>query len=264
MDCRAYCTATSYKIKPLFDYFRERYKTTSFRDVIYVEFPLSSGEVGDLFFFAYGAAVFWKIPKEKEIFFLKEIELFEENRLDEIETDEFTFSFGDALKIIEDEIFIPDQEMLSRLAISQALAQSAKLSTFESAIQKTYNLSRQIPLDLAKKGKISLSKKEIRRQMGELFIERSSINLQTDVLDTPEFFWDYPELEPYYKVTANYLDIKTRVEVLNHRLDVVHELFQMLGTELNNQHATRLEFTIVLLIVIEVILSLLRDVFKII
>ena len=152
----------------------------------------------------------------------------------------------------------------SRLAISQALAQSVKLSTFEEAIQKTYNLSKQIPLDLAHKGKISLSKREIRSKMGELFIERSSINLQTDVLDTPEFFWDYPELEPLYKLSANYLDIKTRVEVLNHRLDVVHELFQMLGTELNNQHATRLEFTIVLLIVIEVILSLMKDVFKII
>lgn len=264
MECRAYCTATSYKIKPMFDFFRERFKTTSFRDVIHVEFPLGTGTNGDAFFFAYGTGAFWGIPKDKELFFLQEIERFEENHLDEIETDEFTYSYGDSYKIIEDEILLPDREMLSRLAISQALAQSVKLSTFESAIQKTYNLSKQIPLDLARKGKISLSKKEIRSKMGELFIERSSINLQTDVLDTPEFFWDYPELEPLYKVTANYLDIKTRVEVLNQRLDVVHELFQMLGTELNNQHATRLEFTIVLLIVIEVVLSLLRDVFKII
>ena len=250
----------------MFDFYRERFKTTSFRDVIHLEFPLGPGDPGDIFFFAYGVVVFWRIPKENELSFLQEIEPFEEIHVEELETetDAFTFSYGDAYKIIEDEIIIPDHEMVTRLAISHAIAQSVKLSTFESTIQKTYNLSKQIPLDLAKKGKVSLSKNEIRRKMGRLFIERSSINLQTDVLDTPEFFWEYPELEPLYKVTANYLDVKTRVEVLNHRLDVVHELFEMLGTELNNQHAARLEFTIVLLIVIEVVLTLLRDVFKII
>ena len=56
--------------------------------------------------------------------------------------------------------------------------------------------------------------------------------LHVDVLDTPEFFWEYPELEPLYIMTANYLDIETRVEVLNQRLDVIHELFEMLGNEL--------------------------------
>lgn len=248
----------------MFDFFKERYKTVSFRDVLHIELPLGVGEHGDIFLFAYGAVVFWGFAQDKESSFLNEIKPFEEQGSDEIEKDEFTYSYGDACKIIEDEISLPDRDMLSKLAISQALAQSVKLSTFESAIQKTYNLSKQIPQDLAKNGKVSLSKKEIRRKMGELFIERNSINLHADVLDTPEFFWDYPELEPYYKITANYLDIKTRVEILNHRLDVVHELFQMLGTELYNQHATRLEFTIVLLIVIEVILTLMRDVFKLI
>jgi uncharacterized Rmd1/YagE family protein len=100
--------------------------------------------------------------------------------------------------------------------------------------------------------------------MGELFIERTSINLHMDVLDTPEFFWEYPELEPLYMMTANYLDIRTRVEVLNQRLDVVHGLFEMLGTELNHLHSSRLEWTIISLIVIEVLVSLLRDVFQVI
>ncbi len=97
--------------------------------------------------------------------------------------------------------------------------------------------------------------------MGELFIERNSINLHVDVLDTPEFFWEYSELEPFYAMTANYLEIETRVEVLNQRLDVVHELFEMLGNELNHQHSSRLEWTIICLIIIEVFLSILRDIF---
>jgi uncharacterized Rmd1/YagE family protein len=65
-------------------------------------------------------------------------------------------------------------------------------------------------------------------------------------------------------MTANYLDIETRVEVLNQRLDVIHELFEMLGTELNHQHSSLLEWTIIVLIVMEVALTLMRDVFRVI
>jgi uncharacterized Rmd1/YagE family protein len=63
---------------------------------------------------------------------------------------------------------------------------------------------------------------------------------------------------------ANYLDLESRVEVLNQRLGVIHELFEMLGNELNHQHSSRLEWTIIGLIVMEVILTLLRDVFRVI
>ncbi len=141
---------------------------------------------------------------------------------------------------------MPNQDVLTRLAISHGIAQSVKLGTFENTVRRIFNHTRHIPEDLAKQGRIGLSRKEIRRKMGELFIERNSINLHVDVLDTPEFFWEYSELEPFYAMTANYLDIETRVEVLNHRLDVVQELFEMLGNELNHQHSSRLEWTIIL------------------
>jgi uncharacterized Rmd1/YagE family protein len=75
-------------------------------------------------------------------------------------------------------------------------------------------------------------------------------------LDIPEYFWEHPELEPLYVSIATHLELETRVELLNRRLDVIHDLFEMLGNELNHQHSSRLEWTIILLIVIEVFISL--------
>ncbi len=100
--------------------------------------------------------------------------------------------------------------------------------------------------------------------MGELFIERNFITLHSEILDTPEFFWDYPELEPFYRKTAHYLDVGKRVEVLNKKLTVIHELFEILSDELNHQHSARLEWTIIILIVIEVILAFVTDIFHLI
>lgn len=263
MDCRAYCTAASYQIKPFLERLRDYYKPTLYRDVIHIRIP-SENTIADVFYFSYGAMVAWGLSNEECAQYLEKVKEFEHQRLEEIETDEFTFIIGETPKIVEDEIILPNNDILSRLAISHGLAQSVKLGTFENAIRKTFNHTKHIPEDLAKHGRIPLSRKEIRRKMGELFIERNSINLHVDVLDTPEFFWEYSELEPLYAMTASYLDIETRVEVLNQRLDVVHELFEMLGNELNHQHSSRLEWTIIWLIIIEVLLSLLRDVFRVI
>ncbi len=263
MDCRAYCIASAYQIKPLFQSLKERYSAVLYRDVVHLSIPLGA-TTGDVFYFPYGACVFWGLSMVECQFYMDLVKEFEERPAEDIASDEFTYVFGDTAKIVDDEVILPNHDVLTRLAFSHGMAQSVKLDTFETAIQRTFNHTKHLPEDLAKRGRIPLSRSEIRRKMGELFIERSAINLHVDVLDTPEFFWEYAELEPYYQLTANYLDIETRVEVLNQRLDVVHELFEMLGNELNHQHSSRLEWAIIGLIVIEVALSLLKDVFRII
>jgi uncharacterized Rmd1/YagE family protein len=264
MDCRAYCTASAYHIKTLHERFKQLgYSTTLYRDVMHVVVPEAT--IGDVFCFSYGATVMWGLDQEQAQTYLDQIKELEQTKVnEEIEMDEFTFIFGDSPKIVDDEIVLPTQDMLTRLAISHGLAQSVKLGTFENAVHKTFKNTKHIPEDLAKHGRISLSRREIRRKMGELFIERNSINLHVDALDTPEFFWEYSELESFYAMTANYLDLETRVEVLNQRLGVIHELFEMLGNELNHQHSSRLEWTIIWLIIMEVFLTFLRDVFRVI
>lgn len=260
MECFAFCTAAAYNLKPLFEAMRMGYKSIFHRDVVHVEYT-HNGQTVDFFFFSFGAVVSWGIGKEDSLKFVSEIKPFETEPNKEIETDEFTYFDGNGpAKINEDEINLPDQDPYSKLAISYAIAQSVKLETYERSIQNTFNKTKHLPEDLATKGKIFLSRREIRRKTGQLFIERSSINLHLDVLDTPEIFWEFPELEPLYKMASVYLDINTRVEVLNHRLDVLHELLEMLGNELNHQHSSRLEWTIILLIVIEVVLIFSKDI----
>lgn len=263
MICLAYCTATSYQIKPFYESLKSRFKATLYRDVIHLE-VISKDSVSDVFFFSYGSLVCWNMTKEIAKAFLDETKPFELQRFDEVETDQFTYIYDSTAKIADDQIVLPNHDVLTKLAISHGLAQSVKLNSFENVIQKTFNNTQYLPEELAKQGRIPLSRREIRRKMGELFLERSSITLHVNVLDTPELFWDHPELETLYRMMASYLDIEKRSHVLNQRLAVVHELFEMLGSELNHQHSSRLEWTIIILIVIEVAVTLLNDVFKVI
>lgn len=264
MRCTTYCSASSYDIQALYQDLKQEEKAQLYRNVVHVQRKDGARIKGEIFYFAYGVVVCWGLTEEEEQVLLLSLKTYEDETFTTVEMDEFTFSYGENMWIEEDHITLQNKNVLNKLAISHGLAQSVKLAILEDKIRKIIDRTNKLPSDLAKKGKILLSRKEISRKMGALFLERNYINLNTEILETPEFFWDHSELEPFYRRTAHYLEIGKRGEGLNKRLAIVHELFQILSNEINHQHATRLEWTIIVLILIEVVLALLRDLFHLI
>lgn len=261
MRCTAYCTAASYNVAALYNSFKSQYSASLYRDSVNVTVVPEDSEV---VFFSYGVVVMWGLSEEQEKTFLEKVRPFQVEPLQNFLKDEYDFTYGETSKIQRDEIILTSKDRLMKLAVSYGLAQSIKLAVFEETIDRTITKTRHLPEDLARKGKIFLSRREISMKIGELFIDKSSINLHSDILDEPDFFWEYPEHHPLYLDTAKCLDVDTRVEVLNSRLEIVGELLVMLSDQLNHQHSSTLEWTIIWLIVIEVILAVLKDIFHLI
>jgi uncharacterized Rmd1/YagE family protein len=264
MRCIGYCTASNYDIPRLYQFLQATGTSQLFRDVIHTQPKDEKGVKRDIFYFPYGVVIFWGFSEEEEKPLLAALQEYEKEPLSKPELDEFSFSYGDKVKIHDDEIVLQKKDVLTKLAISYAIGQSVKLTVFEEVISRTIENSKKIPKDLADKGKITLSRRETSRKMGELYLERNYINLHSEILDTPELFWEHADLEPLYRRMAHYLDINKRVDLLNRRLTLLHELFEILSNGLNHQHTSRLEWTIIILIVIEVTLALMRDLFHLI
>ncbi len=263
MRCTSYCTASSYEIPKLFQFLAEKGPAQLFKNVIHFEMKHKNKPMGDIFFFSYGTLVCWGLTDVEEKICLSYAKKFGKEPNHRTEFDEFTYSYGSTINIVEDEIMLPNKSTLSKLAVSHGIAQSAKLAIFEELIQQTINLTQNLPRELARSGKIFLSRKQISKRMGELFIKRSFISLHSEILDVPEFFWYYPELEPLYRKAAHYLDVIKRIDALNKRLTVIHDLFEMLGDALNHQYSSRLEWIVIILIGIAVIVSILTNVFNV-
>lgn len=254
--------ATTYSMKEIVRLFRANtdVQTLFFRDVLFVQ--MGSDDLGGqrgAFIFPYGALVMWALSEEEQAQLIETLHPYEENSYESYEKESISFAYGTKQEIVDDTLTLSSSHITIKLALSHGLAQSVKLSFFESIIKKTIDTTKILPEQLARHGKIPFSRKELRKKMGEMFLERSFVNLHLDVLDTPEYFWEHAELEPIYRQIANHLDLAPRLEVMNKRLDIVHDLFEMLGNELNHQHASQLEWTIILLILLEVLLTLLRD-----
>jgi uncharacterized Rmd1/YagE family protein len=155
---------------------------------------------------------------------------------------------------------------LEKISVSYALAQSTMLSIYEDEVDHTIEETKRIPTELANRGEISLSKKEICKNIGSIFVKRSSINLHSDMLDTPLIIWEYQDWQPVYTKMRTYLDVDKRLDILNKRLDILKELYDMLNNEIKNQNEYRLEWIIIWLIVVEILIEVvwkmfLRDIF---
>lgn len=265
MRCVSFCTAGSYKLTALADFFKaNRHRVKAYRNILHVANP---AERIDIFFFSNGCFVTWGVRKAQEKQLLTQIKAFSVDPFEKIETDRFIFQYGTKTSISAHDRFNADiitieaeeaENVQLKLAISYGLAQSIKLEAYEESIQKTIDNNSRAPHELAKNGYIALSRRAISKRIGEIFIERSSVNLSSEYFEVPEYFWEYSSLEAYYVMTEKYLDIHKRVASLNRKLDVLHELFDVLNNQLQHRYSSMLESIIILLIVIEIVVNLIQ------
>lgn len=260
LRCDSYCTATSYDLLGLASYFKRKgYFTRLSKDFLHVA---SLKKPGDLFFFNYGCFVAWGFKKSFQERLLETVKEFSTQPLANIEVDHFYYHYGDETTIDTHERFrldiisLESEDVQVKLAISYGLAQSIKLEAFEEAIKEVIKKNSYLPEEIASRGVISLSRRAIFKRMGEIFIARSSININIEYLDAPEFFWRNPSLEPFYIMIKKFLDIQSRVMALNQKIDVLQELLDILNSQVQHRHSSLLESIIILLIVVEIIMSL--------
>jgi len=254
MLCSSFCTSKYYNL----DLIDKSYNAVKFHeDVAYIRLF----DDVDVFIFDYGSFVIWNstydvVDQVRDI--CRKISEFPLN----IDTkDEFKFTYHSETEIDEeaDQFFIDPDDIIIKLSFSYALSQSSKLEVFERSISNTIQETSFLSQQVKRHGKITLSRRKLSKLMGDLFEERTSINLDCDLLDTPEFFWKRPKYEPYYLMMTDFLDIKQRMDVLHRRLGVVHDLYNFLSLELNNAHSSFLEWIIIILISIEIIMELAKQ-----
>ena len=94
------------------------------------------------------------------------------------------------------------------------------------------------------------------KKTGEVFSLRCEINLNLDLLDEPDFYWDRENLGHLYQQTISHLALKQRTRVMNEKIEHLTELLSLLSNHLNDRHHVRLEWYIIALIMLEVILEL--------
>lgn len=252
----AYCTAESFDLKGLSKFFKknELVKKVSlyFGECLYVSFMFKNGDnkPHDCFFYDYGVLVCWEMEESQESKILQMLTNFEKNKYEpnDVEIESFRYGITEDPFIINDVIFLNSENYTNKLVIAIAIAQSVKLDYYENLVDCTIDLVKDLPDEVEKEGKVSKTRKEILKVIGKLHKLRISLNLVSNILDEPEFVWDFPAFSSVYETCRKYLDIKSRVDLLNKRCDVIDGILQILSENITTNNSERLEMAMIIMI----------------
>ena len=160
-----------------------------------------------------------------------------------------------APRIMNDFFTFREPNHLLKLSLAHAIAQSTKLSEFEENMHNTLELTSHIPKELAQTGELRVSRRGALRMSGHLFKLRVDVNLTSDVLDTPDLFWNEASLQALYDAIRTYLEIDERAQTLNERLAVANELLEVIHEHLSNAAMSKITWIIIILIVVACIVA---------
>ncbi|XP_047999349.1 required for meiotic nuclear division protein 1 homolog [Leguminivora glycinivorella] len=272
----AYATANAYDLKGLKEALLEQklYEPGMLKaqeidgDVVIANAVYTVGsEPREIIFFKEGAVVFWnctELEASNVLDFVRRYELESYPRdVVEREREIMTYVYQPNAKKcnLQESYFVmaPNRDnSLEKYTFSHAMAQSARLGAWEARLEALAASARAHSITMEKDGTTHLDKKEVVRKLGELFSLRHRINVESDLLDTPDVYWEEERLERLYSNTVAYFTIPRRTRVLNERLSHCVELLELLSSWAADRHHVRLEWMVIALILAEVCFELLH------
>ncbi|KAH8304541.1 hypothetical protein KR059_011815 [Drosophila kikkawai] len=291
LNARGYTTAEEYNLEDLQIALRQQnlYETKRFfstdnldaeQNVLFVAAKYPTGQQPrEIFFFREGSVVFWNcsdIETNNVLSFLRSFE--RESYVSalvhgESEVMPYTYIPSTAVDVEGDlvaessdfnvasraffqngKFFVTadTDSFLYKYTFSNAMAQSIKLGIWEATLTRYIDSIEHLTEDLKRGRRLRISRATMLRKTGELFALRHVINLSSDLLDTPDFYWDREELETLYLQVCSYFSTTRRTKVMNEKINHCVELAELVSHNLNDAHHIRLEWMIIILIMVEV------------
>ncbi|KAI0264415.1 hypothetical protein BC834DRAFT_262164 [Gloeopeniophorella convolvens] len=215
----------------------------------------SGGREGEIFVFSNGSFVCWGLSEEDALRFRRDVltpAQAEVAPLAEPETEELEFTMDPSEKTrLQGDLIIlgsgprladpdtlpkslppsafPQETVLARYAFSQALSRSTALSALEVSLENYLSSMSSLPRALEKTGKPGMSRRALVKKLGELLRFRQGLNLNRENFsETPDFYWEEPVLEWYFKSLSSALEVKARTHAVNDKITYAAEVQSVL------------------------------------
>lgn len=223
----AYATAEEYDLEKLTNGLKELnlYEPRKIDNSLDVLHAIAKYEVDneprELFFFREGAVVMWNVTDleaSNVLNFLRSYQFDSHSEgmvQEEAETMSYSHQNGHSA-LTNGNLSIGTSKTnltLEKYTFSNAMSLSVKLAIWEASLEKYIDSIESVTEDLKKGNKIKMSQEDALRKHGELFALRHLINLSSDLLDTPDFYWDNEHLESFYLQVCSYFSIAKRTKV---------------------------------------------------
>ena len=144
------------------------------------------------------------------------------------------------------------------LVVADALAKTVALGRDEREVNSVFDVVEPFAAELARSGKPPFRRRAMLRLIGQALLAQHRVSGRVAVEEKPDVLWDRPDLERLYARLEDEYELKERAGTLKRKLDVIVETAHALTDIIDADRSTRLEATIIILIVAELVASVIQ------
>jgi uncharacterized Rmd1/YagE family protein len=140
--------------------------------------------------------------------------------------------------------------------IADILAKHLVLSHYESRIANVFDRLEPLAAALRHNGRIASQSDVLLQHIGGVLLIQEKMVGRVEVTEHPEVLWENPDLERFYARLEDEYELRDRARALERKLEFIFRTAGTLLRLVESRRTLRLEWYVLVLIVIEVLLSL--------
>ncbi len=142
--------------------------------------------------------------------------------------------------------------------VADILSKSTVLAMYEARASRSFDLVEPFAVSLQKDAQSASSGGVLLKQIGVALLSEHNLVGRVEVIDKPEIIWEHPNLERLYLRLEDEFEIRERHLALERKLDLVSNTAHTVLEVLQSRRSFRLEWYVVILILVEILLSVVQ------
>ncbi|HYC12878.1 MAG TPA: RMD1 family protein [Stellaceae bacterium] len=215
-------------------------------------------EGGIAVLFRYGAIVLFNVTSAAEKALIGRLRPLVTDALETIESEELRVGVQ---KDAEEQIDLAGVLSLRELSVERlqivadVLAKSLMLAYYETRVAGAFDRIEPLAQMLGQSGRAGSEGKVLLRQIGSVLGVQHKMVGRVGTGEKPDLLWDHPELERLYARLSEEYELRERDRALDRKLEVISRTVETLLGLVQQRSSIRVEWYIVLLIVVEIVIS---------
>lgn len=222
------------------------------------------GEHGYAVLLDYGAVVLFNLEPVEKVAFLTKLSSQVSDSFTDPETEEVEvhLNIAESERAKEGKILLHEFSVERLQIVADILAKSVVLSHYETSLAAVFDQIEPFAASLQRENRSRHQSRELLRQLGTTLLVQHKIVGRVEIIDKPELLWESPQLENLYLRLEDEYEIRERHHALERKLELISQTAQTVLEFMQHSSSQRVEWYVVILIVVEILLSLYDILFK--
>jgi len=214
---------------------------------------------GIIALFRYGVVVFINIaPLEQQRIIDQTLTNYLEEPLNQGEEESVAVIIlpGQDERVHDQRIHLRDSAIPRVQIVAEVIARSVLLAGYEARINRSFDMIEPFAENLAKQRRGPRTGKKLLQTIGTALVCEHDMVGRAAVTEKPDLLWEHVELEGLYLLLEDEFELQERDSALVRKLDLLSRTAQTSLELLHTSRSLRVEWYIVILIVVEILLTL--------